>query len=127
MTERSLSPAPHCHLRSQVSFSPDGKRLAGAFNHQLRIWDVETGKILLGEPVTRPEGPTHVAFSPDGQRIVTSNSDKTVRILDATSGRELYKSERHTDYVFSATFFPDGKRIASASADGTVRIWRAPR
>jgi WD40 repeat protein len=117
-----------------VCFSPDGKRLAGGFNHKgflgLRIWDVGSGGELLGEPVARPEWPIFVAFSPNGKRIVTSNSDKTLRILDATSGKELYKSEGHAAYVRSAAFFPDGKRIASLISDyrgdTTVRIWRAP-
>jgi WD40 repeat protein len=117
--------------RDYVCFSPDGKRLAGGFFHKgfigLRIWDVGSGGELLGEPVARPEWPIFVAFSPDGKRIVTINSDRTMRILDATSGRELYKSEGH----ISATFFPDGKRIASLisdyRSDTTVRIWRAPR
>ena len=116
---------------THVCFSPDGKRLAGGFFHKgfmgLRIWDVGSGGELLGEPVARPEWPTFVAFSPDGKRIVTINSDRTMWILDATSGRELYKSEGH----ISATFFPDGKRIASLisdyRSDTTVRIWRAPR
>jgi WD40 repeat protein len=84
--------------------------------------------VLLGQPVARREGPTHIAFSPDGKRIVTSNDDTTVRIWDARSGEELYKSERQIEHVFSSTFFPDGMRIATVNGDrSVVRIWRAPR
>jgi WD40 repeat protein len=110
-----------------VCFSPDGKRVAGALNSMVRVWDVDTGKELWGEHVSRLEGPTHVAFSPDGQRIVTSNSDGTVRILNVVNRTELYRSERRFENTFSSTFFPDGQRIASVYGDrSAVRIWRTP-
>ena len=60
-------------------------------------------------------------------RRIGSGGDNTVRVWDATTGKELRKYEGHTNGVHSVTFFPDGKRIASASWDGTARIWRAPR
>jgi len=31
----------------------------------------------------------HLIFSPDGKKIVTENSDGTIRLLDAESGKEL--------------------------------------
>ena len=64
-------------------------------------------------------------FSPDGRKIVTSSSDKTVRIWDADSGKELKKLEGHTDSIWSAIFSPDGKKIVTASKDTTARIWDA--
>ena len=48
---------------AQASFSPDGKRLAGIFNELLRVWDVETGKVLFGIDGVKA---FCVAFSPDG-------------------------------------------------------------
>ena len=34
-------------------------------------------------------GSTAAAFSPDGARIVTASQDKTARVWDAKSGKEL--------------------------------------
>ena len=122
-------------------FSPDGKRLAACHRHNgtLSIWDVATGKELLrigspfsGSPGIDPHASPKafcVAISPDGKRLVSggNNSDRTVRVWDARTGRELHRYEGHTARLECVTFFADGRRIASASQDGTARIWRAPR
>ena len=69
---------------------------------------------------------TSAAFSPDGKRIVSASSDKTVRIWDAQTGKPIGDPlEGHTDWGTSAAFSPDGMRIVSASYDNTVRIWDA--
>ena len=67
------------------------------------------------------------AFSPDGSRIVTASSDKTARIWDAATGKEIVVLRGHDDdgLVFSAAFSPDGSRIVTASDDKTARIWDA--
>ena len=64
-----------------------------------------------------------VAFSPDGQRIVSGSADKTVKIWDANSGKELQTLRGHASGVRSVAFSPDGQRIASGSADKTLKIW----
>jgi len=67
-----------------------------------------------------------VAFSPDGQRIVSGSADTTVRLWDAATGRPVGQPlTGHTDPVWSVAFSPDGKRIASGSQDQTVRLWDA--
>ncbi|KIN96901.1 hypothetical protein M404DRAFT_922554 [Pisolithus tinctorius Marx 270] len=69
---------------------------------------------------------TSVAFSPDGKRIVSGSSDKTVRVWDAERGVQVGSPlEGHTGQVTSVAFSPDGKRIASGSSDKTLRVWDA--
>jgi WD40 repeat protein len=65
------------------------------------------------------------AFSPDGSRIVTASLDKTVRIWDAATGKEIMVLRDHENSVEAAAFSPDGTRIVTASIDKTVRIWDA--
>ena len=55
------------------------------------------------------------AFSPDGTRIVTASDDKTARIWDAATGKEIAVLRGQTAAVSSATFSPDGSRIVTAS------------
>jgi len=59
-----------------------------------------------------------VAFSPDGKKIVTGSVDKTVRIWDVATGKELHKFDEQF-FGFSS----DGKRIITAARWSHARIW----
>jgi WD40 repeat protein len=61
----------------------------------------------------------------DGKRLLTSGDDKTLRLWDADTGKELRVFEGHKGRVVSAAFSPDGKRILSGSWDMTMRLWDA--
>jgi WD40 repeat protein len=67
-----------------------------------------------------------IAFSPDGNRIASASSDRTIRVWDATTGEVVAGPfTEHASWVRSIAFSPDGQRIASASDDCTVRVWDA--
>jgi WD40 repeat protein len=68
---------------------------------------------------------TKVAYSPDGKRLATASTDKTSKVWDAETGKELLTFRGHSNFVFDLVFSSDSKRIATASADNTVKIWDA--
>jgi hypothetical protein len=82
-------------------------------------WASDWRLIWRGQPVYS------AAFSPERSRIVIASYDKTARILDGATGRELAVLRGHEGAVMSAAFSPDGRRIVTASVDGTARIWDA--
>jgi WD40 repeat protein len=65
-----------------------------------------------------------VAFSHDGQFIVSGSSDRSIRLWDLEGNQIGRAFLGHEDCVNSVAFSPDGKRIVSGSKDGTIRLWR---
>ncbi len=65
---------------------------------------------------------TGVVFNPDGSRLASGSSDKTIGLWDGVSGAHI-ATLRHTGSVTGVVFSPDGSRLASGSQDGDVRLW----
>ena len=65
------------------------------------------------------------AYSPDGRRIVSGSSDKTLRVWDAETGACLMTSQGHSGPIAACAYSPDGRRIISGSEDKTLRVWDA--
>jgi len=65
---------------------------------------------------------TSVAFSPDGQHIVTGSGDNTARIWNIHGVCEQVL-QGHQRWVSSVAFSPDGQHIVTGSYDHTAHIW----
>ena len=67
-----------------------------------------------------------VAFSPDGQTIITCGGDHRARLWDAATGRPCCLPLEHQGPVTAAAFSPDGKTVLTGSFDATARFWDVP-
>jgi WD40 repeat protein len=67
-----------------------------------------------------------VAFSPDGKQILTGSFDKTLKLWETATGKEIKTFNGpagHHDLVLSVAFSPDVRILASGSADKTAKLW----
>jgi WD40 repeat protein len=64
-----------------------------------------------------------VAFSPDGNYLVTGNDDNGVRLWDLSQLPWPTRLTEHVNRVNAVAFALDGKNFATGSGDGAIRLW----
>ncbi|KAF8815814.1 WD40 repeat-like protein [Phlegmacium glaucopus] len=116
-----VSALPFAPLSSQVSkhYSSIFSNTLSVKRGQLSHWPAMEMVIPAGE-----QRIWSVAFSQDGQRIISGSSDKTVRVWNATTGvMEGGPFTGHTGVIHSVAISQDGQWIVSGSYDTTIRVW----
>jgi WD40 repeat protein len=116
---------------SALAISPNAKRIltCDASSKTAKLW-TKNGEGKFQKP-KEIEFPDHkdwlsaIAFSPDGEKILTGSWDKTA-ILWKLKGPnpEIVKDFKgHKGIVSSVAFSPDGTKILTGSEDKTARSW----
>jgi WD40 repeat protein len=65
-----------------------------------------------------------LAFSPDGQKLVSGSDDRTVNLWKLTTKKRFYSFFGAKDGISAVSFSPNGKEIAASSLDRTVTSWK---
>jgi WD40 repeat protein len=144
--------ANHSKAVYSVAFSPDGKWLAscGEDDTRIKIWNVAEAKSFKelnaedADDKNQRRSIFCIAFSPDSKQLVSCGADRSLRLWDVESGKEVkrYEAVEYFVYIekdkkvertakqgasdsalYCVTFSAGGVRIAAGGADKTIRIW----
>jgi WD40 repeat protein len=120
-------------------FSPDGNLVAtGGYDNLVMIWNpsevfpADINARLKDEPEQQSKfvrlsghnGPVRsVAFSPNGQLVVSGSEDNSIRVWDVAAGKGVKTLRGHGSAVRACAFSPDRKHVVSGGDDQRIRVW----
>ena len=100
----------------------DHEILTGSVDGYVRIYDIRKGLLkedCIGEPVTS------VTYSSDGQCVLASTLDSSIRLIDKDTGSVLNKFTGHVnkEYKIDSCVSLCDMYVLSGSEDGNLYIW----
>ena len=111
---------------NSIAFSQDGASLIAAGGTparfgEVQVWDVASAKLKRSITVTT-DTVFGLSLSPDGKELAIGAADNSVRLIEASSGKELQKIGNHENWVLGTVFGIDGKRVVSVGRDRAAKL-----
>ena len=111
-----------------ITLSKDGRLLAtvvAGSKNVAQVWDLTTGR-PVGSSMPHPGdefGLWAVAFSPDGQRLVTGHKDGQARIWDWRTGQLVGTPMQHPGEIYDVCFTADGRHLVTCVRANPLHVW----
>ncbi len=109
--------------------SPDNRLIASAGrDNRIRIWAYDPQKQVVDNVVLHSlfahERPiVSLAFNQDGSRLVSSSEDKTIKIWETETFRQIGAIKNQPDICSSIAISPDGTRLLVGRLDGSSEFY----
>ena len=91
----------------------------------IRLIDLGTSESILLPAVDQGNGITSLAFSPDGNILVSGGEDQTILLRDTYNLLPIGSPISLSQIPLSLTFEPDSRYFFSGGQDGTIERWEA--
>ena len=109
---------------SCMSVDPSGEVVAAGSldSFDIHIWSVQTGQLL--DQLSGHEGPvSSLAFSPDGNCLVSGSWDRTARIWNVFDRTQTSEPLQLQADVLDIAVRPDSLQLAVSTLDGQLTFW----
>ncbi|MGH1392603.1 MAG: eIF2A-related protein [Trichormus sp.] len=110
---------------NQLTWSPDGERLAGANmnGYVVNLWDcsLQCLKVLQGHE----NWVWSISWSPDSTTLVTSSFDQVIKLWNTQTGQCVKTLQGYSNSSWCVRWSNDGIRLLTASTNHTVQLWDA--
>jgi WD40 repeat protein len=119
---------------NSLAFSPDARRIVSGSGESRKIGSVKVWNLISASESARVENidlnqltnlDTALAFSPDGQRIL-STAPFAMNLWDAKTGQKLWTQANEDLWVNSIHFLPNGEQFVALNGGGVtgqVALW----
>ncbi|MHC5613140.1 MAG: protein kinase domain-containing protein [Nostoc sp.] len=85
---------------------------------------ITLGKVSLANTLEGHENSVlSVAISPDGKTIASSGDERTIKLWNLATGKQISSLNGYSQQVNVVVISPDGKTLVSGSNDNTIKIW----
>jgi WD40 repeat protein len=115
-----------------ADFSPDGALVAlgqggETDTGKVHLFDTQSGK-LVRTISGHQYGVTDVKFSADGQYVLSSGRDTSIRVTQASDGKEVAvlgkpRGGQFKDWIHGLAISPDQQFVAGADIGGLIQVW----
>ncbi|KAI9347480.1 guanine nucleotide-binding protein subunit beta-2-like 1 [Pilaira anomala] len=91
------------------------------------VWHITRDEINYGVPrkalIGHNDIVSDLSISSDGQFVISSSWDNTLRLWDLNTGNTTRQFVGHSKDVLSVSFSADNRQIVSGSRDKTIKMW----
>ena len=109
---------------TNIAIRPDGAQIVTLSDDNVIVfWRTDNGEELTSFAIEGPRA-GHLIYSPNGHQIIVGDEIGTIRVFEASTGRELVKLLGHTGEIPKLVINQAGNRLISASMDeSNIRLW----
>ncbi|HSQ17391.1 MAG TPA: WD40 repeat domain-containing protein, partial [Anaerolineales bacterium] len=118
---------------TDLSFSPDGRRIVAAAGGSAWVWDIRPGLPVINTQLYPGEidgnltffvhTVTAAALSPNGWTLAVGTSENTINLYSLGNQNPTRLLTGHSAAIEQLAFSPNGRFLLSLDADGALLLW----